>query len=183
MDCSPPGSSAHGIFQARALEWVAICFSRRSSRPRGWTQVSRSAGRRFTVWAPGEPKLWGDGSSKSVRGGLSVRRRRWRTKDSARVARNSTWRWNSTPRYALALCSCSLLSLTSLTLAQDNRENAHGKRREMKVRGSHGPCPCHRPPCSGPPYSHSQKTSKQTSKVYFPASSGARCGQISGSRL
>ena len=28
MDCSPPGSSAHGILQARILEWVAICFSR-----------------------------------------------------------------------------------------------------------------------------------------------------------
>ena len=27
MDCSPPGSSAHGIFQARTLEWVAIAFS------------------------------------------------------------------------------------------------------------------------------------------------------------
>ena len=27
LDCSPPGSSAHGIFQARVLEWVAIAFS------------------------------------------------------------------------------------------------------------------------------------------------------------
>ena len=34
MDCSPPGSSAHGIFQARILEWVAISFSRGSSQPR-----------------------------------------------------------------------------------------------------------------------------------------------------
>ena len=34
MDCSPPGSSVHGIFQARKLEWVAISFSRRSSRSR-----------------------------------------------------------------------------------------------------------------------------------------------------
>ena len=31
MDCSPPGSSVHGIFQARILEWVAISFSRGSS--------------------------------------------------------------------------------------------------------------------------------------------------------
>ena len=29
MDCSPPGSSAHEIFQARVLEWVAIAFSKR----------------------------------------------------------------------------------------------------------------------------------------------------------
>ena len=34
MDCSPPGSSVHGILQARILEWVAISFSRGSSRPR-----------------------------------------------------------------------------------------------------------------------------------------------------
>ena len=51
MDCSPPGSSLHGIFQARILEWVAISFSRRSSQPRGWTQVSCIVGRHFTIWA------------------------------------------------------------------------------------------------------------------------------------
>ena len=51
MDCSPPGSSVHGIFQARILEWVAISFSRRSSWPRDWTQVSRIVGRHFTIWA------------------------------------------------------------------------------------------------------------------------------------
>ena len=34
MDCSPPGSSAHGILQATTLEWVAISFSRGSSRLR-----------------------------------------------------------------------------------------------------------------------------------------------------
>ena len=38
MDCSPPGSSVHGILQAKILAWVAI--SRGSSRPRDWTQVS-----------------------------------------------------------------------------------------------------------------------------------------------
>ena len=40
MDCSLPGSSVHGIFQARILEWVAISFSRGSSQPRNQTQVS-----------------------------------------------------------------------------------------------------------------------------------------------
>ena len=34
MDCSPLGSSIHGILQARILEWVAISFSRESSQPR-----------------------------------------------------------------------------------------------------------------------------------------------------
>ena len=37
---SPPGFSVHGILQERILEWGAICFSRGSSRPRDWTQVS-----------------------------------------------------------------------------------------------------------------------------------------------
>ena len=57
MDCSLPGSSVHGIFQARVLEWVAISFSRGSSQPRDWTRVSRFAGRRFTVWATGKPSV------------------------------------------------------------------------------------------------------------------------------
>ena len=48
MDCSLPGFSVHGIFQARVLEWVAISFSRGSSRPRDQTQVSLIAGRHFT---------------------------------------------------------------------------------------------------------------------------------------
>ena len=39
MDCSPPGSAVYGIFQARILEWVAISFSRRSSRPRDRTHL------------------------------------------------------------------------------------------------------------------------------------------------
>ena len=54
MDCSPPGSSIHGIFQARILEWIAISFSRGSSQPRDRTLVSCIAGRRFTVWATRE---------------------------------------------------------------------------------------------------------------------------------
>ena len=48
MDCSPPGSSVHEIFQARILEWVAISFSRGSSQPRDRTRVSRTAGGFFT---------------------------------------------------------------------------------------------------------------------------------------
>ena len=51
MDCSPPGSSVHGILQARTLEWVSIPFSRGSSQPRDWTGVSWIAGRFFTIWA------------------------------------------------------------------------------------------------------------------------------------
>ena len=49
MDCSQPGSSVHGILQARILEWVAIPSSRGSSRPRNRTQVFCIAGRFFAV--------------------------------------------------------------------------------------------------------------------------------------
>ena len=52
--CSPPGSSVHGIVQARILEWVASPFSKGSSRPRDWTWVSCIAGRFFTVWTTTE---------------------------------------------------------------------------------------------------------------------------------
>ena len=55
-DCSLPGSSVHGISQARILGWVAISFSGRSSQPRDWIQVSRIVGRRFTIWATREEK-------------------------------------------------------------------------------------------------------------------------------
>ena len=50
MDCSLPGSSVHGILQAIVLEWVAISFCRRSSRPRDRTRVSRIGGRHFNLW-------------------------------------------------------------------------------------------------------------------------------------
>ena len=54
IDCSPAGSSVHGILQARMVEWVAISFSRGSSWPRDRTQVSCIAGRLFTDWVMGE---------------------------------------------------------------------------------------------------------------------------------
>jgi len=57
MDCSPPGSSLHGILQARTLEWVAILLSRESCRPREGTQVSYIAGRFFTIRATREAQL------------------------------------------------------------------------------------------------------------------------------
>ena len=57
MDYSPPASSVHGIFQARILEWFAVSFSRVSSQPRDWTQVSYTAGRFLLTESPGKPKV------------------------------------------------------------------------------------------------------------------------------
>ena len=56
MDCSLPGSSVLGIFQARMLEWVAISFFRDLSNP-GIEPVSALAGRFFTTELPGKPKV------------------------------------------------------------------------------------------------------------------------------
>ena len=58
MDCNPPGSSVHGILQARILEGVAIPFSRGSSWSRDQTQVCHSTGRFFTIWATGEAPMY-----------------------------------------------------------------------------------------------------------------------------
>ena len=57
MDYTPPSPSIHGISQARIQEWVAISFSRGSSRLRDQTQVSCIAGSRFTLWATREAPL------------------------------------------------------------------------------------------------------------------------------
>ena len=51
MDFGPSGSSVHGFFPARILEWVAIPFSRGSSWPRDQTWVSRTVDRFLTIWA------------------------------------------------------------------------------------------------------------------------------------
>ena len=57
INCNLPGSSVHRYLQARILEWVAIPFSRGSSWPRNWTQISCTAGKFFTIWATREAPI------------------------------------------------------------------------------------------------------------------------------
>ena len=64
MDCSLPGSSAHGILQARTLEWVAVPSTRGASWPSGQSHVSCVAGGFFTEEPAGKPEVLDD--SKSV---------------------------------------------------------------------------------------------------------------------
>ena len=69
MDCSPPGSSVRGILQARRLEWVAISFSRGSSRLRDRTHVShvsRIGCVFFPTVPPGKPGLLGETRRKPL---------------------------------------------------------------------------------------------------------------------
>ena len=54
--CDPMDYTVHAILQARTLEWVAFLFSRGSSQPRDWTQVSRIAGGFFTTELSGKHK-------------------------------------------------------------------------------------------------------------------------------
>ena len=72
------GSSVHGIFQARVLEWGAISFSRGSSQPRNLTRVSRIAGRRYTVWEPSEMVIKVT-QSQTVRGHCWPETHQWQT--------------------------------------------------------------------------------------------------------
>ena len=55
MDYSLPGSSTHGISQARILEWVAIPFSKRSSWPSNETYISFTGKQFFTIESPEKP--------------------------------------------------------------------------------------------------------------------------------
>ena len=67
VDCSPPGSSVHGVSQARILEWVAISFSRGSSLPRDQSWVFCIASRFFITEPPGKPlQLYGMGPKGAV---------------------------------------------------------------------------------------------------------------------
>ena len=59
MDCIMPGSSVHGILQARILEWITVPFSRGSSKLRGRTQVSHIVGGFFTrIHLPAMRETW-----------------------------------------------------------------------------------------------------------------------------
>ena len=65
MDGSPPGSSVHGILQARILEWVAISFFKGPSRHRDRTQVSHIGDRHFNLWATREANVYSNSESLS----------------------------------------------------------------------------------------------------------------------
>ena len=60
--CNPMNYTIHGILQARTLDWEAFPFSRRSSQPRDWTEVSHIAGRFFTRWVTREAQEYWSGN-------------------------------------------------------------------------------------------------------------------------
>ena len=125
MDCSLSGSSVHGIFQARVLEWIAIFFSRGSSRPRNRTRVSRVAGRRFTVWATREAS---GKSSKEAPSGPDL----WVGFDYAEKSKgSSSWGNRRKPRPMARNCDPNPRESEEASLACVNRPR---ERREGKLR-------------------------------------------------
>ena len=77
--CDPMGYTVHEILQARILEWVTLPFSRGSSQPRDWTQVSRIAGRFFTCWATREAPFMMGKRLMSICHGRAILARYWLT--------------------------------------------------------------------------------------------------------
>ena len=73
--CDPMDYTVHGILQARILEWVDFPFSKGSSQPRDWTQVSHIAGWFFTRRASREAQNTGVGYHPSPRGSSQPRHR------------------------------------------------------------------------------------------------------------
>ena len=71
MDCSLSGSSIHGIFQARVLEWIAISFSRGSSRPRNRTRSPALQADALPSEPPGKPHYAKDNPKSTT--GLTLR--------------------------------------------------------------------------------------------------------------
>ena len=105
MDCSPPGSSAHGIFQARILEGVAISFSRRSSWPRDPTCCPLHWQADSLPWSsPGKPTLKSgvDGTCSSR---LIVMKFRWNFR-IPKCRRNATGAINPLPYNANQRLPC-----------------------------------------------------------------------------
>ena len=108
VDYSLPGSSVHGILQARILEWVTISFSRGSSRPRDQTQVSFIAGRFFTVQTTREAPIYD----------LSLRL--WFFQCSCMDVRVGMWRKLSAEELMLLNCGVGEDSWESLRLQGDS---------------------------------------------------------------
>ena len=111
MDCSPLGSSVHGILQARILEWVAIPFSRGASWPRNRTWGSCITGKFFTIWATREAKgekkrLQDQNWDKFVEANFASMWKCFLTKEMSGLWGRrpgelaSGWSWGSGPRVA-----------------------------------------------------------------------------------
>ena len=88
IDCSPPGSTVHGILQARILEWVVMPFSRGSSQPRDRTPASCIAGR-FLTKLRGKPVVRADVLFCRMLAALTIIK--WEQQVFSYKTRNQVW--------------------------------------------------------------------------------------------
>ena len=123
MDSSPPGSSAHGILQARILEWVAILSSRGSSQPRDRTWGPHTAGRFFTIRATmlsPHLRMWPCLEVGSLQISLVKMRPDWR-----RVALNPTG-WSSVTHVQRFVISWTVAHQAPLSMGFSRQEDWSG---------------------------------------------------------
>ena len=131
MDCSTPGSTVHGILQARILEWVALSSSRGFSQPRDQPVVSCAptwAGRFFTTGPPGKPVpyllLFGDSFwNKVVRSWTNVQEQRRRMRWALKVFTEQALTWPVSLGFSKEDSLVSSLSLLHSLL--DSRKHLH----------------------------------------------------------
>ena len=105
MDRSPPGSSVHGMFQARILVWLAISVSRGSSQPRDWTYVSflscivRQILFHCTIWeAPSGKKPFPKIHEEDQQSKLQIKKLRGEAAGSrVQACQGHEWQWSLSP--------------------------------------------------------------------------------------
>ena len=119
MIYSSPGSSVHGILQARILEWVAISFSRRSFWTRDQTLVSGTTSRFFTIWATREASRSYFVTNKASSPHPIIERE---CNISEWESPNSPWGWQSWEAYHHSM-SMKVLLINSCSLETSRTDN------------------------------------------------------------
>ena len=157
MDCSQLGSSVHGIFQARILQWVAISFSRGPSWPRDWTHVSCIGWRILYHWATREApvnissshflflwvtyKIWTDWSLARIKNHNQKPLSEWkpRTKQLHRLTlpniprRTNTKSSQILPKNRRGGILSNTVHRESISLILKTRQGSHKKKRKLQV--------------------------------------------------
>ena len=134
MDCSPLGSSVHGILQARILEWVAISCSRADQYSEGikgwktWPRERLDAGREGLEWRQSEQRKGGWKGSLATRGGAEWG---WRAYHGFNGGNLEDWNRGTQGNRSERLRGNNVQR-------QDNRGEQRDKPNERETRGSEG---------------------------------------------
>ena len=121
MDNSPPGSSVHGILQARILEWVAVPSSRGSSQPRDWTRSPTLQADSLSSEPPGKPKNTGIGSLSLLQGIFPSQESNWGLLHSRQILYQLSYQGSSRVRH-MPIIYPSHFSSLRVTRAQEHKK-------------------------------------------------------------